>query len=224
MKRGLVGAACVAALLLSFHSAYGQSLSGPPLPPGYLEWWESLNSQDTNGATTSSLPFPGEGGGEGGGGESLSYPPPYSTAGLNITIPVIQTNNQLYLTIFDNSTNGNTFTNFNYDIYGRTKFDFHYRWHELVKGDVGQTNFYVPNPTPTNLFYVALLGTDSDSDGLTDGFESFVTKTLTNTNDSDGDGISDFNEWRIGANPTNSAGLVSDTNGIIKLRGHTRLK
>ena len=221
MLRVFSAGMCTAAVYFSICTVFAQS--GPPLPPsppGFPGWVEETN--EFGGATTSSFPDPP---GEGGGGETTnSVPPAYSLEGLNLRIPLVLTNDQLYFYLFDNSTNGNSFTNYNYDIYGRSKFNFHYRWRELARGTVGQTNFYLPNPSPSNMFYVALLGTDSDNDGLTDGFESLITKTLNSTNDSDGDGITDFNEWRIGSNPTNSAGIVPDTNGVVNLRVHTRLK
>lgn len=189
----------------------------PPLPPGYEEWLGNNNF--------SSFSFPElPGGGEGGESEPQYNPPPYDFEGLGLMVPLVLTNQELQLTLFDHGTNATYgFTNFPYHIYGRSKFNFHYRWRELSVGAVGQTNFFVPNPAPSNMFYIALLGTHSDTDGLIDGLEALLGTDPEN-DDTDGDGLSDFLEWRMGSNPLNAAGIVADTNGLVNLRVHTRLK
>lgn len=59
---------------------------------------------------------------------------------------------------------------------------------------------------PTHRFYGFGANTDSDGDGLNDGYELFVTKTDPFNEDSDGDGLPDGWEVENGLDPLSSAG------------------
>lgn len=58
--------------------------------------------------------------------------------------------------------------------------------------------------TESPIFIRAADLADSDGDGLTDAFESFVSKTDPDSADSDGDGLPDGLEFAIGSDPSNA--------------------
>ena len=65
--------------------------------------------------------------------------------------------------------------------------------------------------TVTNLEAMAVsnAGPNSDSDGLSDAFEQYISNTATNNPDSDGDGQSDAYEQFMGSNPNASNEVYS---------------
>ncbi|MCZ7592178.1 MAG: hypothetical protein M5U15_08485 [Kiritimatiellae bacterium] len=68
---------------------------------------------------------------------------------------------------------------------------------------------------PVHRFYAFGANTDSDNDGLNDGYELFVTKTNPNNPDSDGDGVNDADELTLGLDPNNPDDLPNVKGTII---------
>jgi len=74
-------------------------------------------------------------------------------------------------------------------------------WLWLMRTSPGETNLVVTNLWAGEAYF--RLGTmlDSDSDGMTDAYESLVAHTSSTLPDSDGDGLSDGLEFQLGFNP-----------------------
>ncbi len=144
----------------------------------------------------SSPPPPGGGGGGSGGG-GITSAPPYSVAGLKVTIPVL-TNIYIYTTIFEHNPA------LAYDIYTKTNLNST-NWLFGIWGVAAQTNYYLMRSNyPGDAFLMAASGLDSDGDGLPDNWEAMngLNPHLSDADsDTDGDGISNFDEWRYGLNP-----------------------
>jgi hypothetical protein len=96
-------------------------------------------------------------------------------------------------------------------------------WLWLLRTAAGQTNLTVTNLTTIQGYFMLGKTNDTDSDGLSDAVEKLVTHTLITTNNTDGDDLSDYEEYLIGRNPL-AAGANPDTNNVVRLRIHTRLK
>ncbi len=146
-------------------------------------------------------PPPGGGGGGSGGGGGV-YQAPYSGAGLKITIPVVLTNGYLYTTIFDHNPA------LAHDIYARTNLNVT-NWIYSAWGDVGQTNYYLLRANyPTNGFFRAASGLDSDGDGMPDNWESRYGLNPHNaadaSADNDGDGLTNLQEFLQGTSPVSA--------------------
>lgn len=150
-----------------------------------------------------SPPAPGSGGGGSGGSGGMTSAPPYSVAGLKLTIPVlVNTNTYIYTTIFDHNPA------LVYDIYARTNLNST-NWLFGAAGVAGQTNYYLLHSLyPSNFFLMAASNVDSDGDGIPDNWE--VTYGLNPASaadasqDADGDGFTNLREFQLGTNP-NSA-------------------
>jgi hypothetical protein len=71
----------------------------------------------------------------------------------------------------------------------------------LIVGLPNQTSFSFPFPPSQNSFFRAGSNTDSDGDGLTDGYETFISGTIVNTPDSSGDGTGDGLKVELGRVP-----------------------
>jgi hypothetical protein len=132
--------------------------------------------------TLATPPPPGGGGGSGGGG-GITSAPPYSVAGLKVTIPVV-TNTDLYVTIFEHNPA------LPYDIYKKLDLNLT-NWTLSATGVVSQTNYYIPNNFTNQVYFAAGLAADLDGDGIKDGEEALVWKTDPFLADTDGDGLSD---------------------------------
>lgn len=140
---------------------------------------------DAGGAqmmSSQSPPFPGGGGGSGGSGGGTSAPP-YSVAGLKVTIPVV-TNADLYVTIFEHNPE------LPYDIYQKLNLNLT-NWSLSATGVVAQTNYFIPNTFTNQVYFAAGLAADLDGDGIKDGEEALVWKTNPLLADTDGDGLAD---------------------------------
>ena len=79
-------------------------------------------------------------------------------------------------------------------------------WRRYYSGSPGQTYLLVPIPPPGVWFFRLGLASDSDGDGLTDGYEALVSKTGLNTRDSDWDTLPDGWEVQYGLNPLSNSG------------------
>lgn len=91
-----------------------------------------------------------------------------------------------------------------YDLYtlpslGSTKFRLFYC------GSPGQTSFTCPKPNSFISFFDVGLSSDSDGDGLTDGYEALVSHSSLTQPDSDQDGLPDGWEAEWGLNPASAA-------------------
>jgi hypothetical protein len=93
----------------------------------------------------------------------------------------------------------------------------------LWMGQGSHCNIYTITNLPPQAFVVLGTALDSDTDGLTDAWELLTGKTKPDYQDTDNDGVYDGIEFLQGRNPR-VAGAVSDTNGVVRLRTHTRLK
>ncbi len=89
---------------------------------------------------------------------------------------------------------------------------------------VADDNDAATNSVVTNSTYI-LVPFDSDSDGISDGWEFDFFATLTNGagNDNDGDGINNFNEYVAGTQPTNSASRFVITSEVQSSGATNRL-
>jgi Concanavalin A-like lectin/glucanases superfamily/Bacterial TSP3 repeat len=143
------------------------------------------------------------------------------------------TNGQVYLTnvIATPAPNGSTtitFTiaggtnNIPYDLYGTAPLTgnnvTNSQWFWLGQGYTCGVYTLTNQPT-TQAYY--LLGTpqDSDTDGLTDAYETLVSKTDPHKPDTDGDGILDGWEILYGLNPKlNDANTDLDGDGLTNLQ------
>ena len=146
----------------------------------------SASSFGEGGAQMMSLqspPPPGGGGGGSGGGGGITSAPPYSVAGLKVTIPVV-TNTDLYVTIFEHNPA------LPYDIYQKLNLNLT-NWSLSATGVVSQTNYLIPNTFTNEVYFAAGLAADLDGDGIKDGEEALVWKTNPLLADTDGDGLSD---------------------------------
>ncbi len=156
---------------------------------------------------------PGEGGG--GSEETTNNVPQaysYTTNDLWLEITGV-TNAAAYFTIHTPLTNGvydlfNT-TNLVADVPGLNLTN----WIWILRSVAGQTNLVATNLPATQVESYYRLGTmlDSDSDGLTDAYETLVSHTDPNNPDTDGDGISDYWEWINGLSPFTSQAIPSLT-------------
>ena len=150
-----------------------------------------------------SPPAPGGGGGGSGGSGGITSAPPYSVAGLKLTIPVlVNTNTYIYTTIFDHNPA------LVYDIYARTNLNST-DWLFGAAGVAGQTNYYLLHSLyPSNFFLMAASNVDSDGDGMPDNWEAgygLNPNSAADANqDADGDGFTNWQEFRQGTHP-NSA-------------------
>lgn len=132
----------------------------------------------------SSPPPPGGGGGGSGGSGGMTSPPPYSVPGLKLTIPLL-TNGLVLTSLMEADTNSA------YDLFERFAFASNRPWARIAGAEIGVTNFAFTKVSPTNAFYTAADTTDSDFDGLSDAFETLVSKSDPLLPDTDGDGIPD---------------------------------
>jgi len=177
----------------------------------------AFSTESSGGVATSSSeppPSPGGGGGGGGGGV-VSNTPPYSVAGLKLTIPVL-TNGYIYTTIFEHDPA------LAYDIYGKTNLNStnlaFASW-----GVVGQTNYYLLQSSyPGNVFLMTANGVDSDGDGLPDNWEVAYGLNPNNAADAnqdpDGDGLTNWQEFQQGTSPTSAPAfqvLVTSPRNIL---------
>jgi hypothetical protein len=112
-------------------------------------------------------------------------------------------------------------TNGVYDLFATTNLAPS-AWQFVVRCDPGQTNLTVTDRAIPMEFYILGLTTDTDTDGLTDAFETLVTHTNPNSTDTDNDGVSDYVEYLQGRNPR-VAGVTPDTNGVVQLITYTPL-
>jgi hypothetical protein len=114
---------------------------------------------------------------------------------------------------------GPTSGDFKYDIYIRPSLSGSVNWRLFYRGDWGQTTLQCPNPTAQFSFFVAGSALDSDGDGLSDGYEKWVSQTDwaatssdTHPTDTDGDGMPDGWEAMWGTYPTVPDATVSYDN------------
>ena len=139
------------------------------------------------GAQTMSLnspPPPGGGGGGGGGAGGGGTNGAYAAPGLKLTIPVL-TNGLVLASLMEADTNSA------YDIFERFAFASNRPWARIAGAEIGVTNFAFTKVSPTNAFYLAADTADSDFDGLSDAFETLVSKSNPLVPDTDGDGLPD---------------------------------
>ena len=137
-------------------------------------------------SSSASPPPPGGGGGGGSGGGGTGAPP-YSVPGLKLVIPVL-TNGLVLTSLMEADTNSA------YDLFERFAFRSNSFWSRIAGTDIGGTNFAVTKVSTTNAFYLAADTTDSDFDGLSDAFETLVSKSNPLLQDTDGDGLPDGDE------------------------------
>lgn len=74
------------------------------------------------------------------------------------------------------------------------------QWFWLERGPTCATYQYVQQPE-ARTFYILGTPKDSDGDGLTDAWETLVTKSRQEEEDTDGDGWTDFEEIQNGTDP-----------------------
>jgi hypothetical protein len=98
-----------------------------------------------------------------------------------------------------------------YDIYERSSLTG--PWRRIFTGSPGQTTFVYPAATGANFFYQVRVAkaSDSDGDGLTDGFEAMVTLTTLDSAKTDGDSLPDGWEFQWGLDPKSIAGVDGDS-------------
>ncbi len=88
-----------------------------------------------------------------------------------------------------------------WDLYITPDFNPGYKWVRYYSGSPGQTVFTCPTPPGFMNFFRAGLASDFDSDGLTDGYEALVSKTVLNNRLTDGDILPDGWEVEFGLSP-----------------------
>jgi hypothetical protein len=99
---------------------------------------------------------------------------------------------------------------FTYDILATTDLNIPFKLHH--RGLPNQTNFQVVQPGGSGI-YVAGWALDTDGDGLTDGQECVITRSILDKWDTDGDGMADGWEYFYGLNPTNRVDGTNDLDG-----------
>jgi Concanavalin A-like lectin/glucanases superfamily/Bacterial TSP3 repeat len=125
------------------------------------------------------------------------------------------TNSQVYLTnvIASPAANGSTTITFTiaggtnnvaYDVFGTAPLAgnniTNSQWFWLGQGYTCST-YTLTNQPNFQAYYLLGLPQDSDADGLTDAYETLVSKTDPHNPDTDGDGVSDGDEVQSGTNP-----------------------
>lgn len=191
------------------------TLDYPPLPPGF-----ELPSGDIS---TMSLEIPTPGDGDGGTDwtnqpSSLMTPIDYGT---NTFISQVSLQGDGVSITLSNAIPSSA-----YDILYTPDLQPGYYFRLCYRGATNQTSFYFSKPQTPMAFFIATSAQDTDSDGLTDGYEVLVTKTSPTNPDSDGngtlDGAEDFDgdglvnqdEFMLGTNP-----FKADSNGSGKSDG-----
>jgi len=169
-------------------------------------------------------PMPGDGGGgTNEGWPTNSFPAAYDYSTNDLWLEIVGVTNATgYFVVHTPDTNAVdlfTTTNLSPTVPGLNLTN----WLWLLRTAAPQTNIVINNLSATESWFQ--LGTMQNSDGdlLTDAFEKLVTHTEPGNSDTDGDGVNDYEEWLIGRNPL-ASGTNPDTNSVVRLRVHTRLK
>ena len=106
------------------------------------------------------------------------------------------------------------------DVYGASALEL-LDWNCLASYLVSGTNnsitvlwedipYYSATNKPSRYFFAVGTRTDTDSDGLSDAFEHFVSDTSANNPDTDFDGLSDNEEMNLGLNPLDCDDAIQD--------------
>ncbi len=106
------------------------------------------------------------------------------------------------------------------DVYGASALEL-FDWNCLASYLVSGTNcaitvFWedIPGYSPTNMpsryFFAVGTRTDTDSDGLSDAYEHFVSDTRANNPDTDFDGLTDYEEMTLNLNPLDCDDAIQD--------------
>jgi hypothetical protein len=83
--------------------------------------------------------------------------------------------------------------------------------------DSGDSNRVNPTTVDARLYQVGDATLDADNDGLSDSFETLVSKTNLTNADTDGDGVPDGAEVNTGLNPNTADGAVSSTGLLVDI-------
>lgn len=107
-----------------------------------------------------------------------------------------------------------------YELFSTGQFPGNWALDQTVTGTAGQswTAFALQSGAQGNTFIVAAPFLDSDQDGLSDEFETRVSRTNASSADSDEDGMPDGWEVRYGLDPRSPDGLAdADGDGILNI-------
>lgn len=128
-------------------------------------------------------------------------PPPYSVAGLKLTIPVL-TNSFFLTTVFEHDASRG------YELYYVTNLN-QTNWTAVLGNLAGQTNYWLSNSFPAGIHLKLASGLDSDGDGMLDGWELLHGFNPHNASDAsqdyDGDGLTNLQEFLQGSDPKSAA-------------------
>lgn len=143
------------------------------------------------------------------GSDSLDY-------GTNTYIAaVVVQGNTVHLTL------SNALPDTAYDVYFTPTLNSGFFWRLHFRGATNQVEFQVAQPPTSCGFFRVAVATDSDEDGITDGYEVSVTKTDPYNPDSDangiwdgyedfdGDGALNFEEFNLRTDPDNADSNLS---------------
>jgi len=147
-------------------------------------------------------PMPGDGeeqGGEGGGG---AEPTGWRYSSNVLWLELVAVTNQVGAFVIHTPEQSAA-----YDLFATTNLSAAVpglnltNWAWLERLGPGQTNFIVSGLLSSECYFVLGTMLDSDTDGLTDAYETLVSHTQRMNPDTDGDGISDADELFGGTDP-----------------------